>query len=82
MSAISLSAMTKIIKGTDPDIRVGAQAKHELRSCVEDYAMRISELALNTARNANRNTVLPQDIIAAREQLMIGVKFHQKQTSK
>ncbi|MBN1390226.1 MAG: NFYB/HAP3 family transcription factor subunit [Candidatus Thermoplasmatota archaeon] len=82
MSAISLSAMTKIIKSTDHNIRIGMQTKYELRSCVENYATRISELALNTARNANRNTVLPQDIIAAREQLMIGVKFHQNQTSK
>lgn len=81
MAATSLSAMTKIVKGIDPNIRVGTQAKDELRSSVEDYATRVSELAINAARNANRNTVLTQDIIAAREQLMIGVKFHQNQTS-
>jgi histone H3/H4 len=73
--------MSKIMKGIDPDIRIGTKAKNELRKSVEDYARRVSELAISTARNANRNTVLTQDISAAREQLMIGVKFHQSQTN-
>ena len=79
MFATSLSAMSKIVKGIDPRIRIGNQAKDELRESVEDYARRISELAISTARNANRNTVLPNDIISAREQLMVGVRFHQNQ---
>ena len=82
MAVISLSSMNKIVKSVDPNIRIGTQAKDELRSSIEDYAARISELAVKSARNAKRNTVLPHDIKVAREQLMIGVKFHQNQTSQ
>lgn len=81
MSDISLAAITRIVKQIDPNIRIGTQSKEELRKGVEDYANRIAELAISFARNANRSTILPQDIIAAREQLMIGIAFHQTQTS-
>ena len=82
MSDLSLSSMKKIIKNIDPEIRVAADTKEELRLSVEQYAIRLSELAISTARNANRNTVLSQDIITAREQLMVGVVFHRMHTPK
>lgn len=81
MPDISRAAIARIVKRMDPDIRIGIQSKDELRKSLEDYAVRIAELAISSARNANRNTILPQDISAAREQLMIGVMFHKTQIS-
>lgn len=81
MPDISLSAITRIVKSIDPEIRIGIKTKEELRTSIEEYATRIAELAISFARNANRTTVLPQDIASAREQLMIGIAFHQTQIS-
>ena len=77
MAEIALAAVGRIIKSIDPEIRVGVTPKEELRSAIEDIAGRIAELAVSMAKNANRNTVLIQDITAAREQLMKGIAFHQ-----
>jgi histone H3/H4 len=77
MTDISLAAITRIIKSIDPDIRVGKETKEELRTNIEEYAARISELAISMARNANRTTVLSQDIETAKEQLMKGIAFVQ-----
>ncbi len=81
MPDISRAAITRIVKRIDSNIRIGVLAKDELRKSVEDYTVRIAELAVSIAKNANRTTILPQDISAAREQLMIGVIFHKTQTS-
>ncbi|MGA1822414.1 MAG: histone family protein [Thermoplasmatota archaeon] len=82
MTDISLASISRIMKRPDSSFRASNSAKEELRKSMEDYGARISELAVSIARNANRNTVLPQDVITAREQLMIGVGFHQKQVKK
>ena len=76
MPEISLAAVHKIVKKIEPNIRIGLLTKEELRKCVEEYATSIAEIAISTAKTANRNTVLQQDIIAAREQLMVGISFH------
>lgn len=81
MTNISLAAITRIAKRVDPSIRIGVETKNELRQSVEEYAAHIAEFAISMARNANRNTVLIQDIVTAREQLMKGIAFHQAQTS-
>lgn len=81
MPDISLAAINRMVKRIDPNIRIGISAKDELRRSVEDYTVHIAELAISIAKNANRNTILPQDISAAREQLMIGVIFHKTQIS-
>lgn len=81
MSDMSLSAITRIVKSIDPNIRIGVKTKLELRASLEDYASCLAELAISSARNANRTTVLTQDIISAREQLMIGIAYHQTQIS-
>lgn len=82
MSDVSLASMERIIREQDPNIRISGIAKTELRNAVEDYGRRISEIAVSIARHSNRSTVMEQDIIAAREQLMIGVGFHQNQLSR
>ena len=79
MSDISISAITRIVKNIDSEIRIGIETKEELRTSIEDYATRIAELAISFARNANRTTILYQDIVSAREQLMIGIAFHHTQ---
>jgi histone H3/H4 len=79
---VSLASMGRLLKRTDPSIRASIQSKEELRSSVEDYGARIAEIAVSIAKHANRSTVLPQDIVAAREQLMVGVGFHQTQLGK
>jgi len=81
MPDISRAAITRIMKSLDPNIRISVQAKDEMRKSVEDYTLHISEIALSIAKNANRNTILLQDISSAREQLMVGVLFHRTQTS-
>jgi len=75
MSEISLAAVNRIVKKVDPNIRIGKQTTTELCASIEDYASRISELAISLARNANRNTVLVQDIETAKEQLITGISF-------
>ena len=82
MSEVSLSSMERLIKNQDQTIRASRNAKKELRDAIEDYGRRISELAVSIARHSNRSTVLEQDITTAREQLMVGVGFHQNQIGK
>lgn len=82
MSNISTAAVTRFIKNVDSEIRISAAAKEDLLIGVEEYAGRIAELAVSFARNANRNTVLPQDIATAKEQLMMGIAYHQAQISR
>ena len=77
----SLSAITRIVKDVDPDIRLGARAKEELRQSAEDYTARIAELAITLARTANRSTVMHDDIVTARERILKGLAFHQSQIS-
>ena len=71
LTNISLAAIARMVKQLDSEIRIGVNSKNELRNSVEDYAKQIAKLAISIARRANRNTVLPQDIVTAREQLMI-----------
>ncbi len=82
LTEISLASMERLLKKSDPSIRVSYQSKEELRTSIEDYGKRISEIAVSIARHSNRTTVLPQDIEAAREQLMVGVGFHQNQLGR
>ena len=82
MPEISLASLSRLVKAEDPNIRIGNQTKEELRESVEEYAKRIATLAISTARAANRNTVLPQDIATAREQLMVGMAFHRDHISR
>jgi histone H3/H4 len=82
MSEISVAAITRIVKSVDPNIRVSVAAKEELLTSVEEYAGRIAELAVSFAHNANRNTVLPQDITSSKEQLMMGIAYHQAQITR
>ena len=79
MGEISRSAITKIVKGVDPSIRIAANAKDELLRTVEDYAKRLADLAISITRNANRTTILDQDVITAKEQVLKGLAFHQNQ---
>lgn len=81
MSEYSLSAVSRIVKGLDSEIRLGASAREELRQSAEDYTARIAELAITLARAANRSTVMHQDVATAREQLVKGLAFHQSQVS-
>ena len=81
MSEYSLSAISRIVKDIDPEIRLGASAREELRQSAEDYTARIAELAITLARSANRSTVLHHDVATAREQLIKGLAFHQAQVS-
>jgi len=82
LSEISLASIARIVKNIDPAIRIGVETKIDLREKIEDYANRVAELAISITRNANRNTILPQDIITACEQLMIGIHFHQTQVTQ
>lgn len=82
MSEISLAAINRLVKRVDQNIRVGKDAKNELRKGMEDYAVHIAESAVSIARNANRSTVLAHDILTAKEQLMKGISFHQTQMSQ
>lgn len=82
MTEVSLASMERLLKKTDPSIRISTGAKKELRDSIEVYGSRISEIAVSIARHSNRTTVLPQDIVAAREQLMVGVGFHQNQLTR
>ena len=75
MTSISLSSIYRIVKDIDPEIRIGRGAQEDLRSVVEEYAAMISDLATGSARNANRRTILPQDIAIAKDQLLMGVEF-------
>lgn len=75
LAGISLSAITGIVKGVDGDIRIGKQATAALCNSTEDYAKRIAELAVSMARNANRSTVLIQDIESAKIQFIKGITF-------
>ena len=77
MAEISLAAVTRIVKNVDQEIRIGKIGKEDLRDLVEEYATRFAELAITMARNANRNTVMTQDIDAASEQMIKGIAFHQ-----
>ena len=79
MSDISLAAINRLIKQIDPDMRVAKASKEELRTSIEEYAIRIAELAVAMAQTAHRTTVLQQDIVTAREQLLKGMVFHQTQ---
>jgi histone H3/H4 len=82
MTEVSLASMERLLKKTDSSIRISIGAKEELRDSIEAYGSRISDIAVSIARHSNRTTVLPQDIIAAREQLMVGVGFHQNQLTR
>ena len=75
MAGISLAAITHIIKIIDPSIRIGKETTNMLRNAAEEYAKRISEIAILMARNANRSTVLIQDIESAKEQFIKGITF-------
>lgn len=75
MSGISLSAVTSIVKSVDQNIRIGKNTKEVLRDSTEDYVKRISEISVSMARNANRSTVLIQDIESAKEQFIKGITF-------
>ena len=79
MTEIPLAAVARIIKNIDPNIRTGMSSKEEMRNFIEEYAARLAELAVTMARNANRNTVMTQDIVSAREQMIKGIAFHQMQ---
>ncbi len=81
MPDISLAAINRIVKRADPNIRISASSKDELRSSIEDYTVRIAELAISIAKNAKRTTILPHDISSAKEQLLVGVIFHKNQMS-
>ena len=82
MSDISSAAITRIVKNVDEDIRISVAAKEDIRVSVEEYAGRLAELAVSFARNANRNTILPQDVATAKEQMMMGIAYHQSQISR
>jgi len=82
LTDLSLSAMGRIIKKVDPSIRAGIESREELRRSMEDYGTRLAELATSIARSANRNTILPQDITTARQQVMRSIAYHQSQYQK
>ena len=79
MSDISSAAVTRMVRNVDEDIRISVAAKEDIRVSVEEYAGRLAELAVSFARNANRSTVLPQDVASAKEQMMMGIAYHQSQ---
>jgi len=82
LTDLSMAAVGRIIKKVDPNIRAGTDARDELRNSMEDYGTRLAELAASIARGANRNTILPQDIITARQQMMKSIAYHQSQYRK
>ena len=81
MSEISIAAIARLVKEVDSNIRVGKDAKHEIIKNTEDYTRRMVELAVSLAKNANRNTILVQDIDEAKRQLAKGFVFHHSQIS-
>jgi histone H3/H4 len=77
LSEISVAAIARIVKDVDSDIRVGKEAKQEIIRNTEEYTKRLVELAISLAKNANRSTILIQDIDEAKRQLIKGFAFHQ-----
>jgi histone H3/H4 len=65
MTEISLAAITRLVKNVDPRIRIGEETKLELLKATENYVTKIAETAISLAKNANRKTILPQDIETA-----------------
>lgn len=81
MTEISISAITRIVKEVDADIRIGKEAKLEIINNTEDYARRLVELAVSLAKNAHRSTILAKDIDEAKRQMAKGYVFHHSQIS-
>ncbi len=64
MGDISLSAIARIAKRGGA--RVATAAKEELRDAAEEFLERLAADAWVIAQNANRRTVLRQDVVLAR----------------
>ncbi|MCD6590001.1 NFYB/HAP3 family transcription factor subunit [Candidatus Woesearchaeota archaeon] len=63
---LSLLAMESMLKDMGA-IRVGEDAKEELRRTLEEYGRKIAEKAVRLAMHAGRRTVKKQDIELAKD---------------
>ena len=75
MARISIPSVANIARSVDQNIGIGKKTAEVLRDSAEDYVKRISEMAVSMATNANRSTILIQDIESAKEQLIKGITF-------
>lgn len=66
-SDLSLLAMERIAKKAAGGARLAEPAKEELREAAEEFLMQLAADAWAVAKNANRRTILRQDVLLAQK---------------
>jgi|GEM_PF-1686432 len=70
MAELPIAPFKRMVRKIDPNMKISDDAKREIRNLTERFAREVLRGAIEIAKVAKRKTVLKDDIIVAKKQLI------------
>lgn len=73
MPNLAIAPFKKMVRKIDPSIKISDTAKKEIRRMTEKFAMDVLRGAVQIAKVSKRKTVMREDIVVSKKQLVKSV---------